>query len=51
MEQVQVVSKLGELMKKINFSEQNHIVLAGDFNDKRTFNTNTSLNNQLKWEL
>ena len=33
------------------FSEQNHIVLAGDFNDKRTFNTNTSLNNQLKWEL
>ena len=32
VEQVQVLSKLSELMKNINFSEENRIVLAGDLN-------------------
>ena len=32
VEQVQVLSKLSELMKNINFSEENCIVLAGDPN-------------------
>ena len=31
-EQVQVLSKLSELMKNTNFSEKNCIVLAGDLN-------------------
>ena len=30
VEQVQVLSKLSELMKNINFSEEHRIVLAGD---------------------
>ena len=30
VEQVQVLSELSELMKNINFSEENRIVLAGD---------------------
>ena len=29
---MQVLSKLKELMKNINFSEENRIVLAGDLN-------------------
>ena len=32
VEQVQVLSKLSELMKNINFSKENRIVLAGDLN-------------------
>ena len=32
VEQVQLLSELNELMKKINFSEENRIVLAGDLN-------------------
>ena len=32
VEQVQVLSELSELMKNINFSEENRIVLAGDLN-------------------
>ena len=32
MEQVQVLSELNELMKNINFPEENCIVLAGDLN-------------------
>ena len=32
VEQVQVLSKLSELMKNINLSEGNHIVLASDLN-------------------
>ena len=31
-EQAQVLSKLSELMKNINFSEENRILLAGDVN-------------------
>ena len=32
VEQVQVLSKLSELMKNIHFSEEDRIVLAGDIN-------------------
>ena len=32
VEQVQVLSELNELMKNINFSKENCIVLAGDLN-------------------
>ena len=32
VEQVKVLSVLSELMKNINFSEENRIVLAGDLN-------------------
>ena len=32
VEQVQVLSELSELMKNLNFSEENRIVLAGDLN-------------------
>ena len=32
VEQVQVLSELSELVKNINFSQENRIVLAGDFN-------------------
>ena len=32
VEQVQVLSELSELMKNINFSKENRIVLAGDLN-------------------
>ena len=32
IEQVQVLSEPSEIMKNINFSEENRIVLAGDLN-------------------